>query len=137
MQSSCKKKKKRTHLGSDAVGPARVWERQGRWGRAASQQPVAGGGAARPPLTPPGGPTQREELGAPGCVRPRKMPQPPASALGLGLPTPTPVPEPGPGGEERVSKQCFVRKQDSGAPGPKMSLGTFGSLPRLLEGLRW
>lgn len=46
-----------------------------------------------------------------------------------GCPHPSPLGKPSPGGFERVSKPGFAREQESITLGPKMSLGTFGSLP--------
>lgn len=61
------------------------------------------------------------------CVRPpTTLPDP---STPLAVPTPSPLGEPSPGGFERVSKPGFAREQESIPLGPKMSLGTFGSLP--------
>ena len=61
------------------------------------------------------------------CVRPpTTLPGP---STPLAVPTPSPLGEPSPGGFERVSKPGFAREQESIPLGPKMSLGTFGSLP--------
>lgn len=58
----------------------------------------------------------------------------PGPSTPLAVPTPSPLGEPSPGGTERVSKPGFAREQESITLGPKMSLGTFGSLPRCWEG---
>ena len=54
---------------------------------------------------------------------------PPGPSTPLAVPTPSPLGKPSPGGFERVSKPGFAREQESITLGPKMSLGTFGSLP--------
>ena len=66
------------------------------------------------------------------CMRPpTTLPRPSAP---LTVPTPSPLGEPSPAGIERVSKPGSAREQESITLGPKMSLGTSGSLARCWEG---
>ena len=71
-------------------------------------------------------------VGVQSCMRPpTTLPRPSAP---LAVPTPSPLGEPSPGGIERVSKPGFAREHESITLGPKMSLGTSGSLARCWEG---
>ena len=105
------KEKKRTHFRSDAVGP--VLPKR-------AQRPEEGEGRKDP-----GTGSCRV-----ACARPTTLPGP---STPLAVPTPSPLGEPSPGGFERVSKPGFAREQESITLGPKMSLGTFGSLPYCWE----